>query len=1097
MNNTYNNTTTTAMKFLLAFLLFLGPLSINSLLAQNCAPAPVSRVASNAKSTNTNIYDDIAFVMTNLLGRGSEASWVLETGGTFVENSDKTATFKGVIKQFGDYTTPHRLQVNLTFSGQTFTAPTGSPYNNTAVPAAGWYYYTGLTGTLTGLDGLAGGVLNIQPNTMHAFQVGIGANQIPDEPLDFALNGAASWFEWTVASQPTDPNLQFGTYNALTNIADIAILLSGAPSVKPAVCTASAGTVSIANVNLTLNNGTASISGVASSNSTVPTGYQIAYVLTKGANKTIVQTSSTPSFSVLDTGAYCVHVLVYNPSTLNLSTIQLGSTTAAQVLILINSNCICAALNATGNCVTVAKAAGPIDPCAGIASIRQINNTATNCGSGTPYVMYYNAEYYVAGSDLVFTEYTNGTAAITGKVVKGGISYVVNILYSGKTTVAPSMSPKLQLCATAANTNNGAGWTYYPTMSGTIQTATGICTVERRGPSFQLGNFGNLQQSTFGASGWFTACGTTEGDFNFNIGNTLACSGSNPVTCIVPVTPVGWMHLGSFGNSNYYKFVGNDAVYADAKSKIASIGGRFPIIKTAAQNAFIQSKLAGGNAWVGIYRNGSSWIAADGTTPTYYNWAAGEPNNWGGNEDAVQMHCDGLWNDIAATSANWTIAEVPCTTTTGVNPCDNDTQAPNFATVPANISLTTTTACAAATFATPTATDNCGTPTVTSSHASGFCFPIGVTTVTFTAKDAKGNVKTATFTVTVTAAAPVCNTTFDPTKCYRIVNKLSGKSLDVYGASNCNDTRVVQWANHTGANQQWQFTAVTGGYFKIGSRNSNKVLACHQTANGSTVYQYDYYAGGFKDWKIECVSGGYVKITHRASGKVLDVAGLSTADGAKVQIWDCGYNGNGGDNQLWKIVEVACAVPTYRAETAAVFQATAAAESNRSRIEFLSNEAPQADYYTVKKLNQTTGDFDVLEIVNNFNTASSDIQHHTTYDNKPETGDNFYQVEVTLLGGDMKVLPIMTVNYGNLMDARIFPNPASDATQIDLTQYYGNDVTLFIHNQFGQTVSTIQVGKADKRAYDLDLSGIETGSYTVRIVAKGKRDLTKRLVIAK
>ena len=1096
MNNTYNNTTAT-LKCLIAFILFLLPLSTASLLAQNCAPAPVSRVASNAKSTNTNIYDDLAFVMTELLGRGSEAAWVLETGGTFVENSDKTASFKGVIKQFGDYATPHRFQVNLTFTGQTFTTPVGSPYNNTGVPAAGWYYYTGLTGTLTGLDGLAGGVLNIQPNTMHAFQVGIGANQIPDEALDKVANGAASWFEWTIASQPTDPNLQFDTYNALTNIADIALLLSGTPSVAAPVCTASAGSTVISNVNLTLNNGSATISGVATANSTVPTGYQIGYVLTKGADKTIVQVAATPTFTVSDTGTYCVHVLVYNPATLNLNTVQLGTTKAAQVVALINANCICAALNVAGNCVTVSKPSTPIDPCAGIVSIRQILNTATNCGSGTPYAMFYNNEYYVAGADLVYTEYTNGTATITGKVVKNGISYAVNVLYSGKTTVAPSLSPKFELCATAVNTNNAAGWTYYTTMSGTIQTASGICNITRRGPAFQVGNFGNLQQSTLGASGWFTGCGALVGDFNFNIGNTLACSGTNPATCVVPITPVGWMHLGSFGNSNYYKFIGGDAVYADAKLKVSAIGGRLPIIKTAAQNAFIQSKLNGGNAWVGIFRNGNGWIAADGSTPTYYNWNAGEPNNWGGNENAVQMYSSGLWNDIAATGANWTIAEVPCTTTTSSNPCDNDTQAPSFANVPANISLTTTTTCKAATWTAPTATDNCGTPSVSSNLASGFCFPIGVTTVTFTAKDAKGNVKTASFTVTVAAAAVPCTTTFDPTKCYKIVNKLSGKSLDVYGASSANDTRVVQWTNTNNANQQWKFTAISGGYFKIGSRNSDKFLACHSTGNGATVYQYDYYAGGYKDWKVECASGGYVKIIHRASGKVLDVSGFSTADGAKVQIWDCANNGNGSDNQLWKIVEVACAAPKVCALIATVFEASATAEMNRARVEFLTNEAPQADYYTIKKANKETGIFETLAVVNNLNTTSSDVQHHTSYDNKPTEGENFYQVEITLLGGEKKVSAVQTVKFTGLVDARIFPNPAVDVAQIDLTQYFGNDVTLYIHNEFGQNVRTIQVGIADKRAYELDLSGIETGSYTVRITTKGKRDLTKRLVITK
>lgn len=1096
MNNAYS-TTQQAAKFLLAFLFFLLPLSTASLLAQNCNPAAITRTASNAKSTNTNIYDDIAFVMTNLLGTGTEASWVLETGGSFVENGDRTATFTGVIKQFGDYSAPRRLQINLTFAGQTFTAPVGSPFNNTGVPETGWYYYTSMTGTLTGLDGLAGGVLNMNLNNMHAFQVGIGANQIPDSDPDKISNGAVGWIEWTVASQPTT-GLLFTTYNSATNIADIALLLGGTPSVPTPPCAAVAGSVTIANVNLALNNGSATISAAATTNSTVPAGYQVAYVLTKGASKTIVKTSATPSFTVTETGDYCVHVLVYDPTTLNLSTIQLGTTTAAQVLTMINTNCICAALNATGNCVTVTP---PVDPCAGIISIRKILNTATNCGSGTPYAMFYNNEYYVAGSDLVFTEYTNGTATITGKVVKNGISYAVNVLFSGKTSTAPNMSPKFELCATAANTNNGAGWYYYPTMSGTIQTPHGIVNVTRRGPSFQVGNFGNLQQTTFGASGWFTGSTSLVGDFNFNIGNTLACPvTTTPPVCIIPSTPTGWMYLGSFNNSNYYKFTASgDVNYSDAKAKAAFIGGRLPIIKTAAQNAFIQSKLNGGSAWLGLSRTGNTWIANDGTTPTYYNWNAGEPNNYNNVESAVQMKSTGTWNDVAPATYNWAIVEIPCLTST--NPCDADVQAPVFSACPTNISVTTTTTCKTVTWTAPTATDNCGTPSVSCSHATTFCFPVGVTTVTYTAKDAKNNVKTCSFTVTVTSSAPACNTNFDPNKCYRIVNKLSGKVLDIYGASTANNTRITQWAGHSGANQQWKFSAISGGFFKISSRNSGKVIACHSTSNGSTVYQYDYYSGGYKDWKVECVSGGFYKITHRASGKVLDVENNCLADGGKVQIWSCNNNGNGSDNQLWKIVEVQCATQGSTGNVYAVnnivFDASAAAESNRSRIEFLSNEAPQADYYTVKKGNIATGNFETLEVVNNLNTTSSDVQHHTTFDKSPNEGDNYYQVEITYLDGSKKETAVQTVNFKGLLDARIFPNPAVDVVQIDLSQYAGNEVSLFIINQFGQNVRFLPVGLAGKQAYDLDLSGIETGNYTLRIVSKGKRDLTKRLMITK
>jgi hypothetical protein len=77
-----------------------------------------------------------------------------------------------------------------------------------------------------------------------------------------------------------------------------------------------------------------------------------------------------------------------------------------------------------------------------------------------------------------------------------------------------------------------------------------------------------------------------------------------------------------------------------------------------------------------------------------------------------------------------------------------DTQLPTI-TCPVNISRNTRgNKCVIVTYA-PTFSDNCPGTTVTCSPASGFCFPVGTTTVTCTATDASGNTATCPFTVTV------------------------------------------------------------------------------------------------------------------------------------------------------------------------------------------------------------------------------------------------------------------------------------------------------------------------------------------------------------
>ena len=80
---------------------------------------------------------------------------------------------------------------------------------------------------------------------------------------------------------------------------------------------------------------------------------------------------------------------------------------------------------------------------------------------------------------------------------------------------------------------------------------------------------------------------------------------------------------------------------------------------------------------------------------------------------------------------------------------------PPVLTVPGNMSVSATNGSGAVVTFTATATDAVDpSPTVTCSPASGSTFPLGITTVNCTAKDASGNTSTKSFTVTVSDTTP-------------------------------------------------------------------------------------------------------------------------------------------------------------------------------------------------------------------------------------------------------------------------------------------------------------------------------------------------------
>jgi hypothetical protein len=120
-------------------------------------------------------------------------------------------------------------------------------------------------------------------------------------------------------------------------------------------CTASAGTLAGFKASECLIDGTAAIGGIPVGGYHVPNGYERIFVLTKGEGLVIEQIRTIPIFDVTATGFYTIHTLVYDPSTLNIASIQFGVTTGFDIngLLIQGGGSICGALDVTGTSILV------------------------------------------------------------------------------------------------------------------------------------------------------------------------------------------------------------------------------------------------------------------------------------------------------------------------------------------------------------------------------------------------------------------------------------------------------------------------------------------------------------------------------------------------------------------------------------------------------------------------------------------------------------------------------------------------------------------------------------------------------------------------
>jgi hypothetical protein len=151
-------------------------------------------------------------------------------------------------------------------------------------------------------------------------------------------------------------------------------------------------------------------------------------------------------------------------------------------------------------------------------------------------------DYQFTPNPGTFVQNPDGTANMNGtlKSLSNPLNaWTVSITFTGRTSVAPSGSPKKELMASAYSENGGpvntATWIYYTGYNGTLtglnNNSGAVINVTRTGPAFQVGFGANGKNLNFGASGWYkwtvvsqpssggSLPSTGQGDINVDIVN--------------------------------------------------------------------------------------------------------------------------------------------------------------------------------------------------------------------------------------------------------------------------------------------------------------------------------------------------------------------------------------------------------------------------------------------------------------------------------------------------------------------------------------------------------------------------------------------------
>jgi hypothetical protein len=197
---------------------------------------------------------------------------------------------------------------------------------------------------------------------------------------------------------------------------------------------------------------------------------------------------------------------------------------------------------------------------------------------------------------------------------------------------------------------------------------------------------------------------------------------------------------------------------------------------------------------------------------------------------------------------------------------------------------------------------------------------------------------------------------------YIVVNRNSGKAMEVAGAGMGDGANIQQNTYTNGANQQWDvvpLASTNGGdysYYSMTPVHSGKSADVNNWSldDGGNVQQWTSAGGANQQWFFEYVSNGWFYVRSRWSGKYLDVSGNSTANGANIQQW----SGTRGLNQQWRLIPVGNPVEFV----APTVPTGVAASANAVSVQLNWNPNPESDLagYTVLRATNSGGPYEIV-----------------------------------------------------------------------------------------------------------------------------------------
>ena len=135
---------------------------------------------------------------------------------------------------------------------------------------------------------------------------------------------------------------------------------------------------------------------------------------------------------------------------------------------------------------------------------------------------------------------------------------------------------------------------------------------------------------------------------------------------------------------------------------------------------------------------------------------------------------------------------------------------------------------------------------------------------------------------------------------YGLIDRGSGRCLDVAGASPASGAAAVQWEFTHAASQQWRFVPVRAGseYYRIEARHSGQCLTVDKPGENLPLVQRPFQGGEQQQWRlVPAGPAGSFQLENRSEGRSAALAATDKFNGTPV----VAQKASGRATQQWRL----------------------------------------------------------------------------------------------------------------------------------------------------------------------------------------------------